>query len=167
MDLLLIKNKENSLSAHENDKPTTNIFSMKNSMQIKLVEKKKRKKKQPKVLPGHETKPAAIILSLNPNLFFSIISQHKHRIITMEKGTRKLLESPLLLQRKAQLEWRGRMAVDCLGDDAQKSRRQCGAFKGFHCLARAKQSRQTLAVFDKDQTPSTPILPKIHNNSPA
>lgn len=30
MDLLLIKNKENSLSAHENDKPTRNIFSMKN-----------------------------------------------------------------------------------------------------------------------------------------
>lgn len=59
------------------------------------------------------------------------------------------------------------MAVDCIGDDAQKSRRQCGAFKGFHCVSGAKQSRQTLAVFDKDQTLSTPILPKIHNNSPA
>lgn len=31
MDLLLIKNKENSLSAHVNDKPTRNIFSMKNA----------------------------------------------------------------------------------------------------------------------------------------
>lgn len=94
-------------------------------------------------------------------------SQHKHLIITTEKGMRKLLGSPYTLQRKAQVEWYGWMAVDCLGDDAQKSSRQHGAFTGFHCLAWAKQSRQTLAVFDKDQTPSTPILPKIHSNSPA
>lgn len=42
-------------------------------MQIKLVEKKKSKKKQLKVLPGQETKAAPIILSLNPHLFFIII----------------------------------------------------------------------------------------------
>lgn len=117
--------------------------------------------RRPRQLPSSSVWIPIFSSSLSP------CSQHKYLIITMKKGTRKLLESPCTLQRKAQLEWYGWMAVDCLGDDAQKSRRQHGAFTGFHCLAWAKQSRQTLAVFDKDQTPSPPILPKIHSNSRA
>lgn len=79
----------------------------------------------------------------------------------MEKGTGKSAGKPLYIVKEAQLEWQGWTPVDCLGDDAQKSSRWYGAFIGFHCLARSKQSRQTLAVFDKGhQHPPPPSFPK-------